>query len=1197
MKRNIYFSRYNTSSTNPTETSTEINHNKFSNLLKKITKKKNIHGRNNIKTLNKGQYKTDSNALNELEEEEKETKLRSQKYFIKILDSHYSSLFQRLKSEVKLPENEKKIFYFSPGKKIKYGFEQFNKTKYINKECMKEFFNKYQKFNILNRKEPIIKYTPSFAFIQSSKEEKIVPNPLGLLRRGGSESILQMNFQKVGDDYSKALSKGLKYKEGLNSIELSSNRLTSVGTSFILKSINNNNDLLSRIINLDLSYNKIGKNDISDLINYIENVNCNLENLNLFSNSLGDENIIKITESIIKYGFNRMEIINFGKNNISDFSILYLAKLIEKCQYLRILNFSGNSITNYGGTVLFKKLRYHRELKVLDLSWNIIGNDFTRSFSYEELVNLNLHNPEKKFSNFTVEEALKTSRIIFRRNPLLPPLDQKVTKQNSKDKDNEKDKKNKVSQIKISELKKINEPQKKPTSFALELGNYFKEKNLSLIHLDISHNNLSKIDCEYLSKEIKDNHSILGIHVDGNEMYIDALGFLHPLDLDTKNEKYYSGLHLSYDFSTNYEMKKTKIDNVRKLRSINHCWICDCYREIEFIFIPKEPILDQQNHIVKIHLDFDNYKPFDMFCLGDKFHIIRMCPPGEIKYFFTVDTIPVENESDEGNNIITKLNSENYFQYTFDSEYMEELNNIRAKISFEKRQERERLEKELEEKGDLELNLNDGYEEEEEENEKNENVIYSEPNNDKITITIKSISTKKVKPNHNVITENYIKNIKFSEPRPLKIINRFIKPRTPWTFPISIWAYYDYEYEGDSEEYLDQCFDFDFKRCQFHKDFKDDNDYNELKQLLRKRYRDIIDCYKYYASISGLSLWQITQNVLTEFISKCNGMCDKTYDINNIYLTEKVVCSNAYDLNDRKKNNNKNLNENNIVRHQFMNLLVKSAKDKYITCLKTTNNILEATKMTFEKHYDSAIKGFEYHNWRKERYYNEQVDNFLKAHLPLLDALYLSWAKQKGPRKKDVWMTCDEFNTLIQSFVDINEYPVRDIPLIFNYSIKLQINEIYSDKHLNMLLPEFLEGLCRAIDKASPIPPGDSNEDWPKEKRVSQPLINKLENIIGKLVKLITHPDFKVLKEKFQMPVKDMNTNLYVYNYDNPFYAGYIIKFNDRNTKRKTTRVGTKHKTGRQSTHKTHTVYLDDDIIDEADPDEEKATVDVNKEN
>ena len=51
-------------------------------------------------------------------------------------------------------------------------------------------------------------------------------------------------------------------------------------------------------------------------------------------------------------------------------------------------------------------------------------------------------------------------------------------------------------------------------------------------------------------------------------------------------------------------MRKTHIDNVRKLRSLNNCWICDGYREIKFIYQPKEPILDQQNHIVKIHLDF-----------------------------------------------------------------------------------------------------------------------------------------------------------------------------------------------------------------------------------------------------------------------------------------------------------------------------------------------------------------------------------------------------------------------------------------------------------------------------------------------------------------------------------------------------------------------------------------------------------------
>jgi hypothetical protein len=396
---------------------------------------------------------------------------------------------------------------------------------------------------------------------------------------------------------------------------------------------------------------------------------------------------------------------------------------------------------------------------------------------------------------------------------------------------------------------------------------------------------------------------------------------------------------------------------------------------------------------------------------------------------------------------------------------------------------------------------------------------------------------------------------RFTEPRPLRIINKFIKPRTPWTFPVSIWAYYDYEFEGESEEYLDQCFEFDFKRCQFEKDFKDDESYNELKLMLRKRYREIIDCYKYYASMSGFQVWQITQNNLTEFISHCPNLCDKNYVINDVFVTQKALVGNLIDKNDRK-NGNKMLSDN-IVRHQFMNLLVKVAKDKYVTVLKT-NNALEAVKISFEQHWDPALKGFEYHKWRMERYYNEQVDNFLKAHLPLLDALYLSWAKQKGPRKKDVWMVLDEYNNLVQSFVDINDYPIRENPLYFNWSIRLQVNEIYSDKHINMFLPEFLEALCRAVDKASPIPLGDSPEDWPKEKRVNQPLVNKLENILPVLIKLITHPDFKTLKEKFPMPQKDIATGLYEYNYDNPFYQGYIIKVSDnkrrQTVKRKSTR-------------------------------------------
>jgi len=44
---------------------------------------------------------------------------------------------------------------------------------------------------------------------------------------------------------------------------------------------------------------------------------------------------------------------------------------------------------------------------------------------------------------------------------------------------------------------------------------------------------------------------------------------------------------------------------------------------------------------------------------------------------------------------------------------------------------------------------------------------------------------------------------------------------------------------------------------------------------------------------------------------------------------------------------------------------------------------------------------YDTHTWRKQRYYNEMVDNFYKAHLPILDAVYKSFALNKDPGKKE----------------------------------------------------------------------------------------------------------------------------------------------------------------------------------------------------
>ena len=1096
----------------------------------------------------------------EKELEEKEDQISNKKQLSDLYASNFASLFDDIKQEYNDSTKQQNTENPEANKEKKNkihdseGFEEFNSTKYVSPSCMIEFYNKYSKYDSLYRKYPLKNTTPSWAFIQASNEEKIIPNPLGLLRRKGKEKRLAISHHKVGDTYMKVLSNSLKYSLNLNKLELSGNRLSSFGTSKLFKSLNFNKELAYNLKEINLSENKIGSSNIDELIEFICEPKTNLEKLNIFGNFLGDKNIIKLCDCISTNISYRLDMLNIGKNSIHDESANSICQIINNCTNLKYLNISHNWLHNQPVSKIIKELTNNTELKVLDLSWNCIGDDLIALPSYEQLVNNELNHPERLFNNFSINEALYTGKLNLRNNPLLPRIDTNTNNKNKNDKKETKKENQPVAPAPdvYKEPKKIKEKVKDPSSFALALGDLFEKNITALIHLDISNNNINYIDCKLIAEKSKLNHSILGLHVEGNLMDINCLGFITPKEKEKKNKdtKYFAHSHINYDMNRDYALRKTKIDSLRQIRGKNNCWICEGFREVQFEYMPEEPILDPNNHLVKLHLDFDDYKPFDMIYNGTKYQIIRMCPPGEIKFFFTVDTKPVTKENAKGINKFYEIKNKNdYIKLVFDEEYMEELNNIREKLLYEQEGEEESEDinnnqnnKNENNKNEKEINIETTAEEMNSNlNTEGQNIfnITSLPEKD-ICIEVKTISKIIVKVNKNVINDEYRKMITFCEPRPEKILNKFIKPRTPWTFPISIWAYYDYEYNDVPESYLDKCFEFDFNRCQFNKEFKDDDVLAKLKTFLRERYRNIIDCYKYYASISGYQVWQITQNSLSEFIYRCPGLCDKSYDINNVYLQQKVVVGNLLDKEDKKKKN-KNLSDN-LVRHQFMNLLVKTAKDKFVTVLKTTPSLFEAVKMAFEQHYDPVIKGFEYHKWRKERYYNEKVDNFMKTFLPLLDALYLSWAKQKGPTKKDVWMVLDEFNSLVQSFVDINEYPIRDNPFIFAQSIKLQINEIYTDKHLNMMLPEFLEALSRAVDRASPIPPNENKEDWPLEKRQAQPLVNKLENILPVLIKLINGPDFKNLKEKFPIPLKDLATGLYIPNYENTFYLGYVIK-------------------------------------------------------
>lgn len=134
----------------------------------------------------------------------------------------------------------------------------------------------------------------------------------------------------------------------------------------------------------------------------------------------------------------------------------------------------------------------------------------------------------------------------------------------------------------------------------------------------------------------------MGIHVDGNDMTIDSLGFIFPLEKTKYDSAHYANSQIYYKIDNDHPLIKTNILNVRKIRAKNNCWICEGWREIKFSYKPIH-----QEHInsykVKLHLSFEEYKPTDMNLTQDIFVSYRMCPPGEYYYYYTVNGEPVEN--------------------------------------------------------------------------------------------------------------------------------------------------------------------------------------------------------------------------------------------------------------------------------------------------------------------------------------------------------------------------------------------------------------------------------------------------------------------------------------------------------------------------------------------------------------------------
>lgn len=324
-----------------------------------------------------------------------------------------------------------------------------------------------------------------------------------------------------------------------------------------------------------------------------------LEKLNLGSNSLTPRGTTSI---IINLAVQPLKELNLKDNQVDSFSISPLISLIQKqSPSLKYLNLENTRLSDHDVVRLCDAISNDRVLSFFGLAKNSLGYIAALAIKKMLLENnylkkLDLHwNNIKDFGAVYIFEGLC-------KNDSLKELD--------------------FSWNSIGKNKDI--------SNVVKIANCLP-KMQGLAHLDLSFNYLKSEECYHLGEGLKKNHEILGLHLLGNEGYIDSQGFIQ---ISTK----FAFLEQSHLFHRIFEETKSLKSSIKHK---SKCWLCEEWKEMTFYF--NAPNSGQ----VFIHLECDDFEPDLMEFNENCYEISRVVPPGSIKFFFSKSNLPIKSKDYE----------------------------------------------------------------------------------------------------------------------------------------------------------------------------------------------------------------------------------------------------------------------------------------------------------------------------------------------------------------------------------------------------------------------------------------------------------------------------------------------------------------------------------------------------------------------
>lgn len=124
----------------------------------------------------------------------------------------------------------------------------------------------------------------------------------------------------------------------------------------------------------------------------------------------------------------------------------------------------------------------------------------------------------------------------------------------------------------------------------------------------------------------------------------------------------------------------------------------------------------------------------------------------------------------------------------------------------------------------------------------------------------------------------------------------------------------------------------------------------------------------------------------------------------------------------------------------------------------------DALERTDEK-CTTLFAKYDFQKWRDTRYWNEECDSVLKKYKGVIDGVYGKYSGAKSLPGKKPFVSLDEFRKLcIDAGLLDDKFVERDLNICFCSALMTQVDELNTDKVIEMYWVEFIEAISRAAE-------------------------------------------------------------------------------------------------------------------------------------